>query len=101
VFTSVRDSTPGSRTEDVITDFQAGDHIDLSHFDANSRSAGEQAFSWIGSEPFHRMAGEFRFSGGLLQGDVNGDGRADFEISLPGVGALHQVGLFLEAGLSA
>jgi serralysin len=100
-FTSVRDSSPGSRTEDIITDFQAGDRIDLSHFDAISTVAGEQAFSWIGSELFHRIAGEFRFSGSLLHGDVNGDGRADFEISLPGVGALHQVGLFLEAGLSA
>jgi len=54
--------------------------IDLSQFDANSRAAGLQHFTFLDIQGFHRTAGELRFANHLLQGDVNGDGKADFEV---------------------
>jgi hypothetical protein len=41
---------------------------------------GNQKFTFIGAAAFHRIDGELRYSNHVLQGDVNGDGRADFEI---------------------
>ncbi len=69
-------------TSDHITDFAAGDLIDLSIVDANSRVVGTQAFNFIGSAAFSNVAGELRAVAGLIQGDVNGDGKADFQIIL-------------------
>jgi Ca2+-binding RTX toxin-like protein len=67
---------------DVIVDFSPGeDRIDLSGFDASVASA-QHAFVWIGGQGFHRLAGELRFSGGIVQADLNGDGRADLEIGV-------------------
>ncbi|MFT3974994.1 MAG: calcium-binding protein [Amaricoccus sp.] len=82
VFASPRDTTSGSRF-DVVVDFSTGtDKIDLSAIDARSTAAGNQAFDYIGARAFGDHAGELRFAGGLLQGDVNGDGLADFSIQL-------------------
>jgi Ca2+-binding RTX toxin-like protein len=72
---------------DEILDFQSGiDKIDLSRIDANSNSAGNQAFSWIGSNAFSGVAGELRAfqSGGnwIVQGDTDGNGIADLVISV-------------------
>lgn len=70
---------------DVITDFTHGDDtIDLNGVDANTEVAGNQNFSFIGSAAFGNVAGQLRYSGGLLSGDVNGDGVADFQIGLTG-----------------
>jgi len=79
-FTAIADSPPGA--PDSITDFSSAqfDQIDLSAIDANSNVAGDQAFSYIGSSAFSHTAGELRFADHLLQGDVNGDGTADFAI---------------------
>lgn len=71
---------------ETIVDFSSaeGDKIDLRTIDANTLTAGDQAFAYIDSALFHRIAGELRvvatgdtFS---VQGDVNGDGRADFTL---------------------
>ncbi|MBS7791698.1 hypothetical protein KTR66_16965 [Roseococcus sp. SDR] len=72
---------------DVILDFDAAetDLIDLRTIDANANLAGNQAFAFIGAAGFGGAAGQLRFAGGLLQGDVTGDGAADFEIGLTGV----------------
>ncbi len=60
---------------DRIADFVSGtDKVDL-------RGTGVD-FSWIGGAAFSNTAGELRFAGGFLQGDVNGDGVADLSISL-------------------
>ncbi|TCQ29005.1 calcium-binding protein [Rhizobium sp. PP-CC-3G-465] len=85
-FDTLIDSRVGSG-RDVIADFTAseGDLIDLSGIDANTRSGGNQTFDYIGNDGFSRHAGELRFSNGILSGDVNGDGRADFEVSVSGV----------------
>lgn len=60
---------------DRIADFVSGtDQVDL-------RGTGVD-FSWIGDAAFSHTAGELRFAGGMLQGDVNGDGIADLSIGL-------------------
>jgi Ca2+-binding RTX toxin-like protein len=74
---------------DTITDFVSGtDIIDVSSWDANSGVGGNQAFSFIGSSAFSSTAGELRAdtvgSDTVVQGDINGDGIADFEIVLNG-----------------
>ena len=43
-FTALTDSGVGAGTRDIITDFQAGELINLSVIDANSVTAGEQEF---------------------------------------------------------
>ncbi len=74
---------------DVIKDFDAYDFIDLSTIDSNTKQAGNQNFKFIGSQAFHKIAGELHFVRGadhvLVQGDVNGDGHADFQIKVDGL----------------
>ncbi|MDR6759470.1 Ca2+-binding RTX toxin-like protein [Mycoplana sp. BE70] len=54
--------------------------------DASTKVGGDQAFTLIGAETFHKTAGELRYeikSGDtFIKGDVNGDGKADFSIML-------------------
>ena len=74
---------------ETITDFDAGDLIDLSAIDANAGLAGDQAFLFIGSALFSATGrGQVRFSGGQVQGDSNGDGVADMFINMTGVVAM-------------
>jgi serralysin len=84
VFKSVQDSLVSSpdTISDFHSDFQTGDKIDLSAIDANTSLKRDQAFTFIGGDSFHHKAGELQFSGGLLSGDVNGDGVADFEVAV-------------------
>ena len=83
LFCALNDSASGSGA-DVISDFSAPelDKISLAGLDANAAVVGNQAFSFIGSGAFNGVAGELRYSGGLVQGDVDGDGHADFEIAI-------------------
>jgi Ca2+-binding RTX toxin-like protein len=89
-YDSASDSVAGR--EDLIGDFQGGlDRIDLSRVDADSTAAGDQAFTWIGSNAFSGAAGELRTyeSGGYrwIAGDTDGDGDGDlviaFQIGIP------------------
>jgi alpha-tubulin suppressor-like RCC1 family protein len=79
-----------AKTRDTITDFKRseGDKIDLSVIDANSTLANNQAFNFIDSANFTKHAGELHFIKGSLEGDINGDGKADFSIQLNGVTTL-------------
>jgi serralysin len=61
---------------DKIADFEAGDRIDL-------RPTGVD-FTFIGGSAFSGAAGQLRFAGGELQGDVNGDGLADLAVTVVG-----------------
>jgi Ca2+-binding RTX toxin-like protein len=74
---------------DRITDFTTGaDLIDISGWDANTNVGGDQAFSFVGTAAFTSTAGELRYyddgTDTWVQGDINGDGAADFEIVLSG-----------------
>ncbi len=87
------DSGLTSATRDTIQGFQRGiDDIDLRTLDARSGVAGNQAFTFIGAQAFHDRKGELhlRDSGAniIVEGDVNGDGRADFSITVLGVANL-------------
>jgi Ca2+-binding RTX toxin-like protein len=90
VFRSIRDSGPTSDDCDFIMDFSTRqkDKIDLSAIDANLSRAGNQAFSFIGTNDFSGKAGQLRYdkleSYTVVEGDVNGDGAADFSIALNG-----------------
>jgi Ca2+-binding RTX toxin-like protein len=89
VFSSVSDSLVGAK-HDVITDFQHGDIIDLSQIDAIIGTSTDDAFSYIGAGAFTHVAGQLHFDAatGNLSGDINGDGKADFEIHLNGVSSM-------------
>ncbi len=84
-YVSIADS-PAMGDRDGIQDFTLGDLIDLSRIDANTKvgAGGDQAFTFIGNDAFHSVAGELRFelnSGNiwLVQGDTDGNGASDFE----------------------
>jgi serralysin len=80
-FNSIKETVKGS-SRDQILDFShsQGDKIDLSTIDAKTHASGNQAFHFIGTHAFAHHDGELRFANHILQGDVNGDGKADFEI---------------------
>ena len=83
-FTQVLDSAV--KTPDTITDFVSDtDKVDLSGIDANTSIANDQAFTFIGSAAFSKVAGQLRFADSILTGDTNGDGAADFQIKMTGV----------------
>jgi Ca2+-binding RTX toxin-like protein len=74
---------------DFILDFHDGgdnDRIDLHKIDANTKIGGNQAFHFIGVQNFHHKAGELHFIPGAdrvtVEGDVNGNGKADFQIDV-------------------
>jgi len=85
-FDSIRDSKV--KAPDMILDFHRGqDEIDLSDIDANMTLPGTEAFHFIGAHKFHHKSGELHFvsdqhRGVFVEGDVNGDGRADFRIDV-------------------
>jgi serralysin len=95
-FNSIKDSHPGKKA-DTIRDFSHTEHdtIDLSDIDARTDKGGNQAFKFIGTDAFHHKAGELRFKSGVLSGDVNGDGSADFQVKLAGVSVLHDTDINL------
>ncbi|QFS45449.1 calcium-binding protein [Nostoc sphaeroides] len=80
-FNSVSESQPGV-LRDAIADFvgngnSPGDQIDLSTFEGN------QAFTFIGASAFS-APGQVRYSGGILQANIDRNLSADFEIQLVG-----------------
>lgn len=90
IFAALTDSQVGAGVRDIITDFVSGtDRISLSSIDANTVTGGDQAFTLINTAAFSSVAGQLRYevTGGntILEGDVGGDGVADFQIELTGV----------------
>ncbi|HEX8308565.1 MAG TPA: M10 family metallopeptidase C-terminal domain-containing protein [Allosphingosinicella sp.] len=84
-YLSTSDSTSGGM--DKILDFASGsDKIDLSRIDADTLTAGDQAFSFIGSNAFSGTAGQLRaYQDGanwFVEGDTDGNGAADLVIQL-------------------
>lgn len=95
-FDFVSDSAIGSR-RDVISDFRASENdvVDLRSIDANERVGGNQSFSFIGGSAFHGKAGELQFKNGVVSGDTDGDGVADFQIKMNGVTKMYADDFFL------
>ena len=89
-FNAIAESRAGDKSRDLINDFShsQGDRIDLATIDANTGVGGDQAFALIGDEAFHGVAGELRFAAGIVQGDIDGDGKADLEIKVVVAGVL-------------
>lgn len=85
-------STVDLAGRDRINDFSRaqGDKIHLLHIDANGAAAGNGTFSFIGQNGFTGVRGQLRIqdngSTQVVLGDVNGDGAADFAISVVGSG---------------
>lgn len=86
--TSASDTLTGDSGRDVMS---GGDGADRFDFDAaNSATAGNQAFTFIDTNAFSNSAGQLRYtpaSGGqalIVEGDMNGDGKADFQIAIRG-----------------
>ena len=90
VFQAVTDSRLAVSARDTIGDFNyaQGDKIDLSDIDANSRRIGNQAFV-MGGDHFTGVRGQLiqvvTDKGLLIEGDIQGDFRADFAVLLAGV----------------
>lgn len=89
VFTSIYEAGKGA-DRDVIQDFSRaeGDKIDLRAIDAISMSQENQAFFFVGGQAFSGRAGELRYDGRIVSGDVNGDRVSDFGIEVSDVPAL-------------
>jgi hypothetical protein len=85
VFFSVEELGRG-RKRDVIRDFEPDrDVLDLRQVDSDATKRGNQRFDFIGDDPFTGDAGQARLKKGVLSGDVDGDGKADFHLAFSGV----------------
>jgi serralysin len=95
-FNSIYETSKLSTTRDIIKDFtHLVDDIDLSTIDASTKTAGNQAFKFLTTAKFTKHAGELiavkvnpagtASDVTLVEGDVNGDGLADFHIQLTGL----------------
>jgi serralysin len=75
---------------DRIIDFVSGvDRLDLRRIDANTRKSGQQRFRFVAGAPL-AAAGQLAYdrSTGILAGELDGKGRADFQIELTSKPAL-------------
>jgi hypothetical protein len=90
------DPLSGAAKRDVVTDFVKGeDRLDLSKIDASLKLSGDQAFIWNGTANFSSKSGDliyrtFDLAGTandktIVYGDIDLDGRADFQIELAGI----------------
>jgi hypothetical protein len=89
----------GANNRDVIQDFSA-DIIDLQQIDADVTTAGDQAFSFIGTTPFSAPGQVHFFADGLgntiVEGNMdNNFFAADFQIELNAFTAQLRAGNFL------
>ena len=78
----------------LTVDFNSGskDKIGLSLIDANTKTAANDTFKFIGTSEFTKVAGQLRYQvldgDSHVSGDINGDGVADFTILLQHVDTL-------------
>jgi hypothetical protein len=83
----------------LVTLDKAVPRYTASGWDADINAAGDQAFTFVGSAAFTGTAGELRttFDGvdTWVQGDISGDGVADFEIVLSGAVSLSSTDFIL------
>lgn len=97
VFRSASEAGSNAGSRDIVRDFNDGrDTVDLSAIDANGDSKGNASFHFIAEENalFDRKEGALAWhyqdhdgtsnDRTVIQGDLDGDGRHDFEIELTG-----------------
>ena len=89
VFDAVSDTAVGRRCDVVIFTHGDGDRINLSGIDADADgNNGDRAFTWVDarnlSATFSKVEGQLRFAQGILMGDTDGNGKADFHIRIDG-----------------
>jgi hypothetical protein len=92
MYTALTDSGIGAGLRDIILDFVSGaDKIDFRGIDAIAGTPANDSFSFISTNAFSgggASAGELRYfaEGGdtIIEGDVDGNGVADFQIQLAG-----------------
>lgn len=105
-YDALTDSGKKGSARDFISDFARGtDSIDLSTIDANGAKNGDKAFKFIKQKGFNDKAGELRYekinkSGTandvtVIEGDTNGNGKADFRIELKGLVSLDKADFVL------
>jgi len=88
LYADLADSPARRGGQDRILGFQSSsDQIDLSSFG--------DALTFVAQSKFGGSAGEVRFSKGLLQLDLDGNGRADLEVLLNGVSRFSDNNLLL------
>ncbi|MDQ0323457.1 hypothetical protein QO002_005663 [Pararhizobium capsulatum DSM 1112] len=86
----------GAGKRDIIADFGLGDdRLDVSKIDANTKLGGDQAFTWKGTGNFSGTSGDLLYrvydlvgtanDKTIVYGDVDLNGRADFQIELAGI----------------
>jgi trimeric autotransporter adhesin len=94
-FNLITETTKVAATRDYITDFtHLTDRVDLSTIDANIKLAGNQAFTFLAAKgaAFTGKAGQLHYiaqgANTVIEGDINGDKIADFQIQLNGIKVL-------------
>lgn len=108
IFVTPQDSGKTASTRDVIGDFKhRTDHIDVSVIDANGAAPGNTAFKFQPGEgtAFTGVKGQLHFfqlnapgtanDKTIIEGDINGDRHADFQIELKGLINLTKVDFIL------
>jgi serralysin len=75
---------------DMVMDFQNGDKIDIHNIDANTKISGNQDFKFIESNWLAKSGdlGFYQYKDNnitYVQGDINGDGKFDFNIGVQGL----------------
>jgi hypothetical protein len=96
-FAAIAESKLTATTRDAIMDFESGiDRIDLRPIDANTKAGkADDAFSFIGAANFSKTPGELRIWAPagmqIVEGDVNGDGKADFSVEVVTTQATYQL----------
>ena len=92
-FFAPTDSSRNINRADHILDFNRleGDKINLANIDA-IRGGADNAFTFLGTGAFTGRPGQLHYivqnGNAIVQGDINGDGKADFHIILDGVTVL-------------
>jgi hypothetical protein len=90
-FFSYQINDASSRWRDTITDFNGrqGDRLGITAVLDGTDPFDNPGWEYIGSSRFSKAPAELRFADGHLQGDVDGDGKADMLIQLLGVSSFN------------
>jgi Ca2+-binding RTX toxin-like protein len=88
LYRTAGESSITTTTRDFIRDWATGDKIDLALIDASTVTAGDQAFTFIGTAAFSNVAGQLhqiaRPDQTIIEADLDGNGTSDFSIAIKG-----------------